>query len=46
MRKTLEKAFSIDKPVIIDFQVDREENVFPMVPVGAPINEMLDIELA
>ncbi|MEK6645558.1 MAG: biosynthetic-type acetolactate synthase large subunit [Candidatus Firestonebacteria bacterium] len=46
VRKTLEKAFSIDKPVIIDFQVDREENVFPMVPAGAPINEAIDIELA
>ena len=29
------------KPVLMDFVVDREENVFPMVPAGAAINEML-----
>jgi acetolactate synthase-1/2/3 large subunit len=28
-------------PVIMDFRVDREENVFPMVPTGASINEMI-----
>lgn len=30
-----------DKPVVMDFAVDREENVFPMVPAGAAINEMI-----
>lgn len=30
-----------DKPVIMDFAVDRDENVFPMIPAGAAINEML-----
>ncbi len=28
-------------PVIMDFKVDREESVYPMVPAGAPITEML-----
>jgi acetolactate synthase-1/2/3 large subunit len=28
-------------PVIMDFRVDREENVFPMVPAGASNNEMI-----
>ncbi len=37
---TLKKAFSIAKPVIIDFIVDREENVSPMVPAGEPLNQM------
>jgi acetolactate synthase-1/2/3 large subunit len=37
---TLKKAFSIPKPVIIDFMVDREENVYPMVPAGEPLNQM------
>ena len=41
VRPTLEKAFSIAKPVIIDFQVDPEECVFPMVPAGASIKDML-----
>jgi acetolactate synthase-1/2/3 large subunit len=37
---TLKKAFSISKPVIIDFIVDPEENVYPMVPAGEPLNQM------
>lgn len=28
-------------PVIMDFRVDREENVFPMVPAGAANSEMI-----
>lgn len=30
-----------DKPVIMDFRIDREENVYPMVPAGAALNEMI-----
>lgn len=30
-----------DKPVLMDFRVDREENVYPMVPAGAALNEMI-----
>ena len=38
----LEKALSIkDVPVVIDFVIDREENVFPMVPAGKSIKEMI-----
>ena len=38
----IEKALSIkDRPVLMDFHVDREESVYPMVPAGAPINKML-----
>ena len=37
---TLKKAFSIPKPVIIDFVIDREENVYPMVPAGEALNQM------
>jgi acetolactate synthase-1/2/3 large subunit len=36
----LKKAFSTPKPVIIDFVVDPEENVYPMVPTGEPLNQM------
>jgi len=28
--------------VFIDFRVSREENVFPMVPAGASINEFVE----
>lgn len=37
----LKKAISIDGPVILDFLVEREENVFPMVPVGASLDEVI-----
>jgi acetolactate synthase-1/2/3 large subunit len=37
----LSEALSIPQPVIMDFQVDKEESVYPMVPAGAPITEML-----
>lgn len=38
----IEKALSIkDRPVIMDFHIDREESVYPMVPAGAPISKML-----
>ncbi len=30
-----------DRPVIMDFVVEKEESVYPMVPAGAPITEML-----
>lgn len=37
----LKKAFSTDKPAIIDVRVTNEENVYPMVPAGASLTEML-----
>jgi len=33
---------SIDKPVLIDFRIERDEKVFPMVPPGAPISELIE----
>ena len=38
----LRKALEInDKPVIMDFRIEREENVFPMIPSGQSIEEMM-----
>jgi acetolactate synthase-1/2/3 large subunit len=37
----LKKGLSIQKPVIMEFVVEREECVYPMVPAGASITEML-----
>lgn len=37
---TLQKAFSIHEPVVIDFVVDPCENVYPIVPAGEPLNQM------
>ena len=38
---TLEKAFGTPGPVIVEFQISEEENVYPMVPAGAPIDQMI-----
>jgi len=38
----LEKAFAVtDRFVFVDVAVAKEENVFPMVPAGAALNEMV-----
>ena len=37
----IKEGLSVAQPVIMDFSVDREESVYPMVPAGAPITEML-----
>ncbi|MCL1926168.1 MAG: biosynthetic-type acetolactate synthase large subunit [Syntrophorhabdaceae bacterium] len=37
----LKKAFAASGPVVIDVEVDQEEMVYPMVPVGAPLTKML-----
>ena len=35
----LEKAIEDPRPALIDFRVEPEENVAPMVPAGAAIDE-------
>ena len=37
----LKEAIKIDAPFVLDFIVAPEENVFPMVPAGASLTEML-----
>jgi acetolactate synthase-1/2/3 large subunit len=37
----LSEGLSIPKPVIMDFVVEPEESVYPMVPAGAAITDML-----
>jgi acetolactate synthase I/II/III large subunit len=37
----LRKAFDINKPVVVECIVAPEENVYPMVPPGASLMEML-----
>ena len=41
VRPAIKKALSIKKPVVIDFHVELEENVFPMVPAGKAVNQMI-----
>ena len=46
VRKAIDKALKIDNTVIIDFRIEQEENVFPMVPAGEAINKMISGGLA
>lgn len=41
VRPAIEKAFSIQGPVVMDFRIDPTENVFPMVPAGQAIHRMI-----
>jgi acetolactate synthase-1/2/3 large subunit len=37
----LKTMLDTDGPFVLDCRIEREENVFPMVPAGAAINEMI-----
>jgi len=41
VRPAIDEAIKTPGPVVLDFMVDREENVMPMVPAGAAINQMI-----
>jgi acetolactate synthase-1/2/3 large subunit len=41
VKDAIREALEIPGPVFVDFVVDPEEDVYPMVPAGAPINNML-----
>lgn len=39
----LDKVLSNNEPVLLDFRVDPGENVYPMVPQGKALNEMVGV---
>ena len=41
VRPAIDEAIKTPGPVVLDFMVDREENVLPMVPAGAAIDQMI-----
>jgi len=41
LKPVLEQALSTSSPAFVDVRVEREENVYPMVPNGAALDEML-----
>ena len=41
VEKVLQEGMASDRTVIMDFVVEKEESVYPMVPAGANITEML-----
>ncbi len=42
---TVEKMLSETRPCIVDFRVEREENVWPMVPAGRSLHEMDGLDI-
>ncbi len=42
VRPTIDEAMQIKGPVVIDFVVEAEENVYPMIPAGTSVNEMIE----
>jgi len=42
VRAAIEEAMQHDGPVLIDFRVQQEENVWPMVPAGASLAETVE----
>lgn len=43
VRKAIEEAFATDRCVVMDFWVEEEENVWPMIPAGGSVNNMIGI---
>lgn len=41
VENVIKESLKTKGPVIIDFVVDREEGVYPMVPAGAPLKDMI-----
>lgn len=41
VEEIIKRAFDTPGPVIMEFKISREENVMPMVPTGAGLNEMV-----
>ncbi|MCQ2969030.1 MAG: biosynthetic-type acetolactate synthase large subunit [Clostridium sp.] len=44
LQGVLEKALATDGPVIIDYKIDSDDMVLPMVAPGSPINEIISEE--
>ena len=40
----IEKAISLNKPVVLNCMIPEDDKVFPMVPAGAPISEAFDAD--
>lgn len=40
----IEKAIALNTTVVLDCKIDCDDKVFPMVPAGAPIEEVFDAE--
>jgi acetolactate synthase-1/2/3 large subunit len=45
VQKTIRKMLKEKRPCVVDFRVEAEENVWPMVPAGKSINEMDGLDI-
>jgi len=43
--KTIERMLAETRPCVVDFRVEREENVWPMVPAGKSLDEMNGLDI-
>ena len=41
VKGAIQKALKTDGPVVVDFIIGKEENVFPIVPAGASLRQMM-----
>ncbi|MGA2546484.1 MAG: biosynthetic-type acetolactate synthase large subunit [Rectinemataceae bacterium] len=41
VRRVLKAALEHDGPCLVDAEVEKHDNVFPMIPAGAPLRDML-----
>ena len=41
VRRVLKAALAHDGPCLVDAEVEKHDNVFPMIPAGAPLRDML-----
>ncbi len=42
VRRTIMDAMEFDGPALIDFVVEQEENVYPMIPAGMSVGQMIE----
>ena len=42
VKSAIAEAMEHDGPVVVDFIVEQEENVYPMIPPGESINELVE----
>ena len=42
VRTAIERAMAYDGPALVDFVVEEEENVYPMIPAGETIQELIE----
>ena len=41
IKPVLEKAFALNKPVLVDCRISPDQNVLPMIPPGKTVNEII-----